>query len=63
EELRVFIRVLICIKVYKKPRINIYWNLDKNKGLIYTISTYIILNRYKEIKRYYYIFNAVDNKR
>jgi hypothetical protein len=63
EELFVFIGVLVYIGVYEEPRIDMYWNTDKKKGLIHTISAHITLNRYKEIKRYCHISNVEDDER
>ena len=48
--------------IYKEPDISIYWNSDPNKGPIYTIKTYILLIRFKQIKRYCYISNSEYNK-
>lgn len=58
-----FLGVLIYIGIYNELCINMYQNIDKDKGLIYIISAYIILNYYKDIKRYYYILDIKDNKR
>ena len=38
-----------------------YWNADKKKVPIRTISTHIALNHYEEIKRYCRISNAEDD--
>ncbi|PVH67639.1 hypothetical protein DL98DRAFT_279450 [Cadophora sp. DSE1049] len=63
EECWVFIGVLIYMGVHEEPRINMYWNTDKTRGPIHTISTHITLNRYEEIKRYCHISNPEDDER
>ncbi|PVH67788.1 hypothetical protein DL98DRAFT_523135, partial [Cadophora sp. DSE1049] len=63
EELFVFIGVLVYMGIHEEPRIDMYWNTDKKRGLIHTISAYIALNRYKEIKRYYHISDPENDER
>jgi hypothetical protein len=42
-----FIDVIIYMGVYKEPIIRIYWNIDFNKGPLYMIISYILLNRFE----------------
>ena len=51
-----FIRAIIYIGVHKEPQIPIYWNIDFNKGSLHLILRHILLRRFKQIKRYCYIF-------
>ena len=41
--------------IYKEPQIEIYWNIDFNKGPLYSISNHISLRRFEQIKRYCHI--------
>jgi hypothetical protein len=59
----VFISAIIYIGVYKEPQIEIYWNTDFNKGPLYSISSRLLLCRFKQIKRYCYISNPKNNKK
>ena len=63
EELSVFIGALIYMGVQEEPRKDMYWNTDRNKGTIHTISAHIALNRYEEIKRYCHISDVEDDER
>ena len=38
---------IIYMGVYKEPDIEIYWNTDFNKGLLYMISNHISLCRFQ----------------
>jgi hypothetical protein len=61
KELYVFVGIIIYIRVYKEPRINMYWNTDFNKGLLHLITTHISLVRFQQIKRYCYISDSVQD--
>jgi len=63
EELYVFIGALIYMGVHEEPRIDMYWNTDKERGPLHTVSTHIALNRYEEIKRYCHISDTEDDER
>ena len=41
--------------IYKEPQVEIYWNIDFNKGSLYLISNHISLRRFEQIKRYCHI--------
>jgi len=58
EELYMFIGVIIYMGVYSEPAIDLYWNTDLNKGPLHSVSAYISLNRFQQIKRYCYISNS-----
>jgi hypothetical protein len=47
EELHVFLGTIIYMGVYDKPQVEIYWNLDFNKGPLYSITSYILLCRFE----------------
>ncbi|PVH75547.1 hypothetical protein DL98DRAFT_518555, partial [Cadophora sp. DSE1049] len=63
EELFVFIKILVYMGIHEEPRIDMYWNTDKKRSPIHTISAYIALNRYKEIKKYCHISNPENDER
>ncbi len=46
EELYVFIGALIYIGIYYKPRVELYWNPDFNKGPLHSITAHISLCRF-----------------
>lgn len=45
-ELRVFIGVILYIGLHVEANIELYWNTDIAKGLIYIISSYTSIKRY-----------------
>jgi hypothetical protein len=51
EELCVFIGAIIYMGVHKEPQIEMYWNIDFNKGPLHSISKHIFvaLNRSNDI--------------
>jgi len=59
EEFYVFIRVIIYIGVHYEPSIEMYWNSDFNKGPLHTITSYITIVRFQQIKRYCHISNPI----
>ena len=63
EEIYVFLGVLIYMGIHEEPRIDMYWNTDKTRGPIHTVSTHIALIRYEEIKRYCHISSAENDER
>ena len=50
-----FLGAIIYMGIYEEPQIEMYWNIDFNKGPLHSILSYITLCRFKQIKRYYYI--------
>jgi hypothetical protein len=63
EEAYVFIGALIYMGVHEEPRIDMYWNTDKTRGPIHSISAHIALIRYEEIKRYCHISCSANDER
>jgi hypothetical protein len=63
EELYIFVVAIIYISIYKEPQVEIYWNVDFNKGFLYSITSYISLYRFEQIKRYCYISCLENNER
>ncbi|OCK99140.1 uncharacterized protein K441DRAFT_653614, partial [Cenococcum geophilum 1.58] len=63
EELYVFLGAIIYIGVHEEPQIEMYWNLDFNKGPLYSIISHISRCRFKQIKRYCHISCPKSNKR
>ena len=49
--------------VHEEPVVKMYWNTDFNKGPLYTIATHILLYRFKQIKRFYYILCPKSDER
>ena len=49
--------------IHEEPRLDMYWNTDKDKGPLYTLLHYISLRYYKQIKRYCYISCSESNLR
>jgi hypothetical protein len=47
--------------VHKEPQIPQYWNQNIDLGLLHTISFYITLCRFKQIKRYLYVSDIEDD--
>jgi hypothetical protein len=63
EELYIFIGAIIYIGVHDEPKLDMYWNTDFNKGPLHTISTYISLYRFEQIKRFCHISYPESNER
>jgi Transposase IS4 len=63
EELYVFLGAIIYMGVYDKPRVDMYWNTDINKGPIHTISNHISLCRFEQIKRFCHVSCTKSNER
>ena len=63
EELYVFIGALIYIGIHEEPRLDMYWNTDKDKGPLHTLIHHISLQRYKQIKRYCHISCSESDQR
>jgi hypothetical protein len=47
EECYVFIGIILYMGVHYEPHIKLYWNLDFNKGPLYTISRYMPIMRFQ----------------
>ena len=61
EELYIFIDTIIYIRIHKEPQNKIYWNTDFNKGPLYSITNYISLRQFEQIKRYCHISYPESN--
>ena len=61
-ELRVFIGALIYIGIHIAPNIETYWNTDRSKAPLHTISLHISLRRFEQIKRYLHISCSETDK-
>jgi len=59
----VFISVIIYIAVHEEPAIEMYWNDDFTKGPLHTITTLILLNSFKQIKRFCHISGPESDER
>ena len=57
-----FIGAIIYMGVYEKPRIDMYWKTDFNKGPLHSTSNYISLYRFEQIKRYCYISDSEEDQ-
>ena len=58
-----FLRAIIYMGIHEEPQVEMYWNTDFNKGPLYSISTYITLRRFQQIKRYFYISYPEDDQK
>ena len=61
-ELRVFIKALIYIGIHIVPNIETYQNTDRSKAPLHTISLYISLRRFEQIKCYLHISCSETDK-
>src|SRR5258708_5596215 len=60
-EIQIFIGIMIYIGIYHYPILHDYWQSDlKKKEPIYPITLYIRRNRFKDLKRYFYISDPAD---
>jgi hypothetical protein len=50
-----FLSAIIYMGVHEEPAIEMYWNIDFNKGPLHTISTHISLCCFEQIKRFCHI--------
>jgi hypothetical protein len=49
--------------VHYEPHIELYWNSDFNKGPLHTISRYMPIMRFQQLKRYCYISCSESDER
>jgi hypothetical protein len=55
EELYVFLGAIIYMGIYEEPQIEMYWNIDFNKGPLHSVLRHMSLCRFEQIKRYCHI--------